>query len=270
MQTKLIDTVLEVCDVLMRIECLACLFGYTIADSKLVACPEVAVVGEVGILDDSKEACIAGVFLSADSTETIFEVVVGNDYFVVVGVGHARRVNRAVAKHLAFRINLSVPIRERQGLVVNFAAIIKVLEPSNCALVAVKLVAKCAVHNLVVADECDLLFNLACAVVIGEMTVSDASEVEILALAITLYLTATPTVVNGSFAATSTPSNEGTCIAATFDGTSAEAVLDEERRLAACIATEDACCLHACCIYITHVAKVAKCDVACHLVSAAN
>ena len=166
LQTKLINTVLEVCDVLMCVKGFACLFGYTIADGKLVACPEVAVVCEVGILDDSKEACIARVFLSADRTETIFEVVVWNDDFVVVGVGHARRVNRAVAKHLAFGIDLCMTVREGQRLVVDLTAIIEVLEPCNSTLVAIELVAKCAVHNLVIADKSHLLLYLACAVVV--------------------------------------------------------------------------------------------------------
>ena len=47
--------------------------------------------------DDGKEACVVRIFLSADGAEAILEIVVGNDDFVVVGVCHARRVNRAVA-----------------------------------------------------------------------------------------------------------------------------------------------------------------------------
>ena len=94
----------------MCVERLACLFSHTIADSKLVACPEVAVVGKVGVLDDGEETGVVGVFLSADGTEAILELVVRDDDLVVVGVTHTRGVNRAVAKHLALRINLSMTI----------------------------------------------------------------------------------------------------------------------------------------------------------------
>ena len=89
LQAQLIDAILEVGDVLICIKGLACLLSHTIADSKLDSRPEVAVVGEVGILDDREEASIVGVFLSADSTEAILELVVGNDNLVIVGVGHA-------------------------------------------------------------------------------------------------------------------------------------------------------------------------------------
>ena len=166
LQTEFIDTVLEVGDVLIGVERLACLLRYAITYSELIACPEVAVVGEVGVLDDGKEACVVRIFLSADGAEAILEIVVGNDDLVVVGVCHARRVNRAVAEHLALRINLCVSVGEGQRLVVNLSVVVEVLEPCDSALVAVQLVAERAVHNLVVADERHLLLYLACAVVV--------------------------------------------------------------------------------------------------------
>ena len=89
------------------------------------------------------------------------------------------------------------------------------------------------------------------------MAVGDACKVEALALAVAAYFAAAPAIVDGSFAAASAPSDEGCCIVAAFDGTGAEAVLDEEGRLAARVAAEDACCLYAGGIDIAHVAQVA-------------
>ena len=122
---------------MVGVESLALLLCHAIAHGKLLAGPEVAVVGEVGILDDGEEAGVAGVFLSANGAEAILELVVGDDYFAGVGVSHARGVDCAVAEHLAFREDLPVSSREGNGLVVDRAAVIQVLVPGDACLVAV-------------------------------------------------------------------------------------------------------------------------------------
>ena len=121
---------------------------------------------------------------------------------------------------------------ERQGLVVNLAAIVQVLEPCDGALVAVELVAECTVHDFFIADEGYLLLNVAGAVVVGEVTVGDAGKVEVLALAVARHFAAAPAVVDGSLATTAAPTYEGATVVAAFYSTSAEAVLEEEGCLA--------------------------------------
>ena len=195
--------------------------------------------------------------------------MLGDDHLVVVRVGHAGGVDRSVAKHLAFGVDLCVPVGERQGLVVGLS-VVDVLEPGDVRLVAVELVAERAVRYLVVGNEADLLFNLAGAIVVGEMSVGDAGEEQSLVLAVASHLAAAPAVVDGGLASAAAPSYECRCVAAALDGARAEAVLDEERRLAAGVAAEDACGLYARGIDVAHVAKVAKGDAACHLVGAAH
>ena len=75
-------------------------------------------------------------------------------------------------------------IGEGQRLVVHFAAIVEILIPSDCTLVAIELKAERAVHNLIIRDESHLLLNVACTVVIGEMTVGDTGKEETFVLAI--------------------------------------------------------------------------------------
>ena len=102
------------------------------------------------------------------------------------------------------------------------------------------------------------------------MTVGNAGKVEVLAFAVTSHFAASPTVVDCCFAATACPTGYCAAIVATFNSTSREAVLDEEGGLAACVGTEDTCCLLNACVDITHVAEVTKGDSTIHLVGSTN
>ena len=75
-----------------------------------------------------------------------------------------------------------------------------------------------------------LLFDVARAEIAREVAVGDTGEVEVLALAVACHLAAAPAIVDGGFSSSTAPSYESTCVAASFDGACAEAVLDEECR----------------------------------------
>ena len=72
-----------------------------------------------------------------------------------------------------------------------------------------------------------MLFYFAGAVVVGEVSVGYAGKVEVFTVVVACYFAAAPAVVDGCFAAAAAPSDEGATLAAAFDCTCAEAVLDE-------------------------------------------